>query len=145
MTERKSGLILNVSSTSSAERISFGLFSVYAATKAYNRKLSQCIAEECEGTGVEVLCVVPGFVTSAMTKTRRRSSFVCTEQEIARKSLETVGHNYVVINPWIMHRIMELILTFGGSYIKKYKYKTSLKLRSLALRKKAEKDKEKDQ
>lgn len=58
MAERGAGGIINVSSTAAYQPLP--LFSVYAATKTYVRSLSEALAQELKGVGVDVLVLCPG-------------------------------------------------------------------------------------
>lgn len=58
MVERRSGGIINVSSTAAFQPIPY--LSVYAATKAYVSSFSMALAEEVAGYGVRVMALCPG-------------------------------------------------------------------------------------
>lgn len=58
MRERKSGVIINVSSTASFQSIPF--MATYAATKAFVTSFSQAVAEENRPFGITVTAVCPG-------------------------------------------------------------------------------------
>lgn len=58
MIERGRGAIINVASTAGFQPLP--TMSVYAATKAYVRSLSQALWSETHGTGVRILSVCPG-------------------------------------------------------------------------------------
>src|SRR5688572_18039237 len=58
MRERKSGVIINVSSTAGFQPIPF--FATYAATKAFVTSFSEAIAEENRPHGIHVLNLCPG-------------------------------------------------------------------------------------
>ncbi len=58
MVERRSGGIINISSTASFQPVPYT--SVYAATKAYVTSFSMGIAEEVSAYGVKVLALCPG-------------------------------------------------------------------------------------
>jgi short-subunit dehydrogenase len=58
MIARRSGGIINISSTASFQPVPFT--SVYAATKAYVTSFSMAIAEEVRDYGVKVLVLCPG-------------------------------------------------------------------------------------
>ena len=58
MRERKSGVIINVSSTASYQPIPF--MATYAATKAFVTSFSEAVAEENRPFGIEVLALCPG-------------------------------------------------------------------------------------
>ena len=58
MIEKKSGFIINVSSTASFQPIPY--LATYSATKAFVTSLSESLWAECKGTGVRVLNLCPG-------------------------------------------------------------------------------------
>lgn len=58
MRERKSGTIINVSSTASFQPIPF--MATYAATKAFVTSFSEAIAEENRPYGIQVMALCPG-------------------------------------------------------------------------------------
>lgn len=67
MTARKSGRILNVSSTASF--MPGPLQAVYFATKSYVQFLSNAVAEELQGSGVTVTNLMPGATDTEFAKT----------------------------------------------------------------------------
>lgn len=62
MVARKSGKIMNVSSTAAFQPWPY--MAVYFATKAYVQSFSEALAEELDGTGVTVTSLCPGPTTS---------------------------------------------------------------------------------
>jgi len=135
MLERKSGAIINLSSTSGLDNVATGLFSVYAATKAYNNKLSTSMAEEYEGRGVDILSVTPGFVTSKMTRMRTTNWYVCSETGLAKATLDKLGYHYWSIIPVFRHVVFQYLLSHGGPWIRKMKFDATLQTRKAAMKK----------
>lgn len=77
MATRKSGRIMNISSVLSF--LPFPYMSVYSATKSFVSAFSETIAAELNGSGVEVLMLVPGttetaFLPSEMKETNLMKS-----------------------------------------------------------------------
>ena len=66
MLVRKSGKILNVASTAGFQP--GPLMAVYYATKAYVISLSEALANEVDGTGVNVTCLCPGATDTEFQK-----------------------------------------------------------------------------
>lgn len=66
MMERRSGVVINISSTAAA--IPSPYLAVYSASKAYVDKLSADLAAEAAPRGVTVQCVLPGPVATKMSK-----------------------------------------------------------------------------
>lgn len=62
MVERRSGFVLNVSSSAGFQPGPF--MAVYYATKAYVTSFSEALAEEYRGTGVTVTALCPGFTAT---------------------------------------------------------------------------------
>ena len=53
------GGIINLSGL--LQNVKAGTFSTYCATKAFNAAFSECLNEELHGTGVDVVCLNPGY------------------------------------------------------------------------------------
>ena len=85
MVERKKGAVINISSFSAA--IPAPLLSVYSASKSYVDLLSQGMAKEYSSKGITVQCVLPGYVTSKLSKIRRPSLTVPTPNAFVRYEL----------------------------------------------------------
>ena len=58
MIERKSGFVINVSSTASFQPVPY--LATYAATKAFVTIFSEALWSECHGTGVKIINLCPG-------------------------------------------------------------------------------------
>ena len=82
MVERKKGAIINISSFLAA--IPSPLLSVYSASKSYVDLISQGMAKEYSSKGITVQCVLPGYVTSKLSKIRRPSLTVPTPNAFVR-------------------------------------------------------------
>jgi 17beta-estradiol 17-dehydrogenase / very-long-chain 3-oxoacyl-CoA reductase len=65
--------------------------SVYAATKAYNAVFSRALTVELKAEGVDVLCVAPGYVMTAMSKFRRTSTFIRSPEDIVKATWPHLG------------------------------------------------------
>ncbi len=85
MRERKSGVIINVSSTASFQPIPF--FSTYAATKAFVTSFSEAIAEENRPHNIQVLNLCPGPTETGFFDTAGIDSN--TKSTMAQKGLQT--------------------------------------------------------
>lgn len=92
MKARKAGGILNVASTAAFQPGPF--MAVYYATKAYVRSLSEALNEEMRGTGVHVMALCPGPVTTGFqaaahfTEDTKLTKLipVMTAQQVAREA-----------------------------------------------------------
>lgn len=111
MIKRKSGNIINISSTG-AFQPSPGA-AVYAASKAYVNSLSQALDYECAGTGVKVLAVCPGpFVKPELFDVfvknpglfRKQRTFTTTE--VARAIYQAIEQNKRMIIPGSFNRLL---------------------------------------
>ena len=72
--ERGSGHLVNVAST--AARIGVPGAATYCGTKWFVLGLSQAVHAELRGTGVELSCVLPGFVRTELTSGVKRPGYV---------------------------------------------------------------------
>ncbi len=59
MKKKGRGGIINLSGL--LQNLKAGTFSTYCATKAFNAAFSECLNEELHGTGVDVVCLNPGY------------------------------------------------------------------------------------
>jgi len=86
MLERKTGGILNVSSTAGFQPLPN--LSVYAATKAFVLNFSEALWAECRGRGVRIFCLCPGNTLTRFHQTagidKQRMFFSATAAEVAR-------------------------------------------------------------
>ena len=62
MVDRRRGGVINVASQMAFQPMPY--FAVYAASKAFVLSFSEALAEELRGTGVRVIAVAPGFVST---------------------------------------------------------------------------------
>lgn len=95
MVRRGRGSLVNVASTAAFQPVPY--MAVYAATKAYVLFLSEALAEEARGTGVQVLAVCPGLTATefqgvagtdrvAFNRTPAMSA-----DDVAREALRALG------------------------------------------------------
>lgn len=89
MMERRSGVVINISSTAAA--IPSPYLAVYAASKAYVDKLSADLAAEAAPRGVTVQCVLPGPVATKMSKIKRATWMAPTPEKFVESQLKTIG------------------------------------------------------
>lgn len=79
--------IINVSSLLAFS--SSPLYSIYAATKAYNRTFSLSLSAELCGSNIDILCCSPGFVASNITR-EKPSFMVSSPDTIASQTLNRI-------------------------------------------------------
>jgi len=89
MAERKSGLVINISSAS-ADRPT-PLLNVYAAAKVFVEYFSNALNEEYRSKGIIVQCVKPGFVATKLSGIRRATLLAPTPDAFVKSALATVG------------------------------------------------------
>lgn len=105
--------ILNISSASTFAEPP--LQPIYPATKAFNRSFSHSLAVDLALDGVDVLAVIPGFVSTNMTK-MRESLICCGPEECAELSLKWLGWTTEVV-PHPKHLLMVLLVLLVKSMI----------------------------
>jgi short-subunit dehydrogenase len=109
MVERKHGAVMNVASLGGFAPGPY--MATYCATKSFVISFSEAIAEELRGTGVEVLCVCPGFTRTefqdkADVDVSMLPGFVwMTAEEVADQAVRGVGHGPVLVNG-VMNSVM---------------------------------------
>lgn len=89
MESQKHGVILNVSSFTALNPIP--LLALYAATKAFVDIFSRSIAYEYAKKGIIIQSVLPGYVTTNMSKIRVSNWLAPTPEKYVKSQLKTVG------------------------------------------------------
>merc|ERR1739838_240369 len=143
MLQRKRGAIINIRSIASLCPVP--MMGMYCASKAFVDFFSQALSAECEGSGVIIQGVHPGFVHSNMTKLVADSNEVPnilfpTADVYVESALATVGHTDYTHGYWghSLHRGFSDILLFvfkalPFNMLPKYMMKESLKFREKML------------
>lgn len=111
MLERRWGRIVQVASTAALTPQAAG-HTLYGASKAFLVKMSEALAAECEGTGVHVTALCPGFtetefhdVTGTRDQVRRLPSFLWMSAErVAREGWRAVEAGVPVHVPGLANR-----------------------------------------
>jgi uncharacterized protein len=105
MRERKSGLIINVSSSASFQPIPF--MATYAATKAFVTSFTEAIAEENRPHGIKIINLCPGatetnFFAAADIKEPVKVKGMQTSEEVVETALRAVagGKTGTVVSGW---------------------------------------------
>ena len=111
MVERRSGDIINVSSTASLQPVPYT--SVYAATKAYVTSFSMGLAEEVSRYGVRVLVLCPGgtatgFFDASQLSKREFTGGLQSPEEVVKVGLRALdeGRSFVITR--FLDRLMDL-------------------------------------
>lgn len=68
-------------------------------------KLSEDLAREYKNRGIIVQCILPGYVTTKMSKIRKPSYFSPTPKKFVESALATVGIEDHTVGYW-PHNIM---------------------------------------
>lgn len=89
MEQQKHGVILNLSSFSALNPCP--LLSIYAASKAFVDVLTRSLAYEYAKKGIIIQSVLPGFVSTKMSKIRKPTLMAPTPENYVKSQLKTVG------------------------------------------------------
>jgi short-subunit dehydrogenase len=115
MVGRRRGAVLNVASVAGFAPGPF--MATYCATKAFVVSFSESLASELRGTGVNVLCVCPGFTrTEFQDKANVDTSTIpgfawMSAEQVADQAVRAVGHGAVLVNG-TMNSVMTNMLRF---------------------------------
>jgi short-subunit dehydrogenase len=102
MVARRRGAVVNIASVGAFTPSPY--MATYAATKAFVLSFSEAIAVELRGTGVDVLCVCPGFTrtefqSAAQVDVSAIPSLAWMSAEtVADQAVRAVGRRAVVVN-----------------------------------------------
>jgi len=114
MQRRGKGYVLNVSSL--AAFLPFPYISTYAATKAYNRILTNALRVEYTGTGVKIATIYFGAVDTPLyklskgkRKLARCLGVMITPKKAARKALRMLFHGFSGWMPGLVNKIAFVI------------------------------------
>jgi len=133
MVERKKGAIVNIGSISGDQPSA--LLAVYASSKTYVEYLSAALQQEYSSKGIFVQCVVPGFVSTAISK-MRPSLTVPTPQAYAKSAVNTIGYDSRT-NGFLWHTVLTSVLKLlPEAFLSSQVFKMHLGIRKRALRKK---------
>ncbi|KAI1289499.1 Very-long-chain 3-oxoacyl-CoA reductase [Halotydeus destructor] len=109
MEQQATGLIMNISSVSATAPLP--MLALYAATKTFGDTFSQALSLECTSNGVLVQSVVPGYVSTKLSK-MDASWLVPTAEDYVRASLRAVGHGNRTYGHWI-HALNATFVSLG--------------------------------
>lgn len=134
MIQAKSGAIVNVSSASSL--VAEPYYAVYTATKAFVNNFSRALNVEYGPRGITVQSAIPFFVTTKLSKIRKASFTVASEDQYAKALIRDVGKEPLRANFWT-HGIQQYFLElFPEALVKKVLLSNALGIRSRAYKKK---------
>jgi short-subunit dehydrogenase len=109
MVARRRGVVMNVASVAGFGPM--GLNATYSATKAFLIAFSEALAVDVAGTGVQVLCVCPGFTrtefqATAHIDTSQVPGFAwMSAADVANQAVAAVGRQTVLVNGFL-NRLM---------------------------------------
>jgi short-subunit dehydrogenase len=115
MVARRRGAIINIASLGGFAPGPF--MATYAATKAFVLSFTEAVATELRGTGVDILCVCPGF-----TRTEFQDKAIVdvsgipnmawmSADEVADQAVRAVGRGPVLVNG-VMNSVMAGAIRF---------------------------------
>src|SRR5437762_11741811 len=102
MVARRCGSVMNIASMAAFGPMAYS--ATYGATKAFVLSFSEAIAAELRGTGVQVLCVCPGFTrTEFQEKAHIDASavpgfFWMSAEEVEDQAVGALGRDTVLVN-----------------------------------------------
>ncbi len=74
----------------------------YAATKAYIQTLGEGLQEEWQGSGIDLLIVAPGPVSTGFaTRSQMQMGQTAKPEVVARQSLKALGHQKIIHPGWL--------------------------------------------
>lgn len=91
MREKRSGMIINISSMAAPLSIPFQLF--YSASKSAVNSLTLALANEVRPFGIKVCAVMPGDVKTGFTAAREKDSDSGAYSAVLSKSVSTMEHD----------------------------------------------------
>ena len=65
-------------------------FGVYPASKTFNHRLAMGYREEMRDSNIDIMCLMPGFVTTNMTK-GMKNLFTVTVKQCVSETLKDLG------------------------------------------------------
>ena len=120
MAEARRGAILNVGSIA-AYVIPHGLEAGYAASKAYVRSFSECVAHDLRGTGVTCTHLAPGptrtefMGTAGLGDTSRLDRYFMDAQPVAKAGYDAMRAGRVNVVPGVGTKIMRAMSAISPS------------------------------
>lgn len=136
MLQRKKGLIVNLSSLSAI--IPAPNFTLYSGSKAFVHKFSEDLNAEYGHLGINVQCVLPGFVATNMTKMKKGSFLAPLPKEFVESALSTVGFASSTVGflpHYAMRFAIGLISYCSPSLIRTISLKQMMNIRKRAIKK----------
>lgn len=114
MTERKRGVVINISSATA--EIPSPLVLVYGASKLFVAKFSEDLSREYKQFGIIIQCILPGYVATKMSKISRTSLMVPSPKTFVSSAIKTVGLQ-TYSNGYLPHAFLSFAINFIRNYI----------------------------
>jgi short-subunit dehydrogenase len=118
MLERRSGKVLNLSSTAGFQP--GPMMAVYYATKAYVISFSEAIANELKGSGVTITCLCPGATDTEFQKRAGMENTVLVKklkpmdaETVARAGYEGLMSGKTLVIPGVRNRLLAESVRFA--------------------------------
>lgn len=130
MKKRKSGGILNISST--AAFVGGPKMSTYYSSKAYVLTLSEALYEEAKEFGVNVCCICPGPVKTSfqqnagIIKSEKAKKYLMDARDVAKEGYDGFKNKKAIIIPGFKNKVMVIATKFlPRSIIRKIIFSTN--------------------
>ena len=128
MEKKQKGYILNVSSISAV--MPYPTISLYGPTKAFLRQFTRALRSELQGSGVGVLCLLPGATATGLYDTKEintrkamRLGIMKKPEDVAKAGVTALFKNRAESIPGLLNKFtMRIIPLIPGSLIR-YIYK----------------------
>jgi 17beta-estradiol 17-dehydrogenase / very-long-chain 3-oxoacyl-CoA reductase len=111
MVERGRGVVVNVGSIVSVLPVPW--FSLYCGSKSFVDKFTEDLADEYRGKGIHFQYLLPGYVTTKLSKIRKSSFWVPDPDEFVRLAVESIGLQERTAL-WIPHRMVAFAYFWGS-------------------------------
>lgn len=136
MVERKSGIVINISSLSGL--MPTPLLSVYSASKAYVDVFSRGLHDEYKKSGITVQSVAPGYVVSKLSKIRKPTLIAPTPDVFVKSALNTLGIKIHTTGFWLHDVIVWMLNDMLPEWLAtKITHDSLIGIRKSALKKKS--------
>lgn len=132
MVARRKGAVINLSSYSA---YTAPLLSVYAASKAFVIQFTSDLEVEYRDQGITMMCTVPYFVVTNMSKIRRASFTTPTAATYASSVLAQLGTTTFTHGYWV-HDIVAFVTSLLGPFGPGITFSVLKTIRGKALKKK---------
>ena len=134
MVKKQIGYILNVSSISAV--MPYPTISLYGPTKAFLRQFTRALRSELQGSGVRVLCLLPGATATGLYDTMEiniplsmRLGIMKKPDDVAKAGVTALFRNRAESIPGLLNKFtMRIIPLIPGSLIR-YIYRRRKKVR----------------